>query len=1165
MASSSSSLPLPSTDDHQNQYTYEVFLSFRGEDTRYTFTDHLHTALIRRGITTFRDDKLNRGEDISQELLKAIEESRVSIIVFSETYASSRWCLDELVHILECRRSRGQEVRPVFYRVDPSDVRNQRGAFGKAFAELDQSKYEEDKICKWRTALKEAADLSGWPYKDDVYEAKFIDDIVGELSAGVVNPSCMLHVTAHPVGLDSCREDVNRLLDLEESVVRMVGIWGAGGIGKTTISKEVFNSIHHKFEGSCFLADVRSNSNGLAQLQETLLCDVLGDSTLRVRSVDQGVGLIMTRMQRKKVLIILDDVSHSSQLEKLVPSPNCFGRGSRILITTRDRGCLLDVDQVYEVKTLNDCQAMNLFSLNAFRTIGPPSDYLVLAERAIRYAQGLPLALIVLGSHLFRRSRDEWEDTIGSCRGDPRTDIRDVLKLSYDALGEDLKEVFLDIACFFKGKCVVDVKPILQTCYGLNSGIEQLQEKALLRIDRRRMGDMIWMHDLIEEMGEEIANPEGKPDERTRLWRYDDVKSALSDNARTKKMKGIHLEGYHEKDEIYLNSKSFSKMKDLRYFFIRSINIKWSGNIDHLSNELRYLEWPKCPLQSFPSNFHPYKLVKLHISDSCHITRLWNGCKNSPNLKYMDLSRCESLREFPDLSGIPNLIELHLTACISLVEIPHSIGSLEKLEILDLQYCIGLQEFPKIIGKLDSLRELNLSYTRFKWRKEKGNRSGLKQLWLECCQNLTNLEILKLRGCSELVRFLREASISPDDDSGSLLLPKLREFYIDGCNLSTADFIGDLNCLEKLNIIDLAENNFVTLPAFSKFVNLSKILLYNCERLREIPELPPNILEVDAKECRSLERFSMLPKSLNTVKMNLVDCHRFSECLGNDMKMMENVLLNNQDSRFSLVFPGSEVPNWFEEVIATEDSWFSTVSFEIPSKLKLENIAGVVVCFVCDFSDVSTFHTDLSINGVHIHQHIYEIGILFMSNHLWVGYTPLTGEIKGKLLGQWPYKCQVEFHCPHMTSCGVHLVCQPPNENSNKMVMADEPAGESGMHTERKRPHTGANDDYHHQLEQQDQPIVMSPHHHQLEQQDQPIVMSSSKRHFYSLLRRLAAVYRIGWEKYDRIEIWEDVGVVMASQIVAAAAGRTTVAARRQLVTLTEAAASRIHQLLEQR
>lgn len=92
-------------------------------------------------------------------------------------------------------------------------------------------------------------------------------------------------------------------------------------------------------------------------------------------------------------------------------------------------------------------------------------------------------------------------------------------------------------------------------------------------------------------------------------------------------MKGIHLEGYHEKDEIYLNSKSFSKMKDLRYFFIRSINIKWSGNIDHLSNELRYLEWPKCPLQSFPSNFHPYKLVKLHISDSCHITRLWNGCK----------------------------------------------------------------------------------------------------------------------------------------------------------------------------------------------------------------------------------------------------------------------------------------------------------------------------------------------------------------------------------------------------------------------------------------------------------------------------------------------------------------------------------------------------------
>ncbi|KAM5552744.1 hypothetical protein ABKV19_025115 [Rosa sericea] len=250
-SSSSSSLPC-SSPNHQNHYTYEVFLSFRGEDTRFNFTDHLHSRLCERGIETFIDDDLRRGEEISAALVKAIEESRVSIIVFSRNYASSRWCLDELVKILECRKFKGQKVRAVFYKVDPSDVRHQRGAFGDAFATLDQCKYK-DSMDKWKAALKEAADLSGWPFTDGEPEAKFINEIVGELSARVVNPSCELQVAAHPIGIESCRQDVNSLLDVEEN--NMVGIWGPGGIGKTTIAKDVFNSIRHKFECSCFLAD----------------------------------------------------------------------------------------------------------------------------------------------------------------------------------------------------------------------------------------------------------------------------------------------------------------------------------------------------------------------------------------------------------------------------------------------------------------------------------------------------------------------------------------------------------------------------------------------------------------------------------------------------------------------------------------------------------------------------------------------------------------------------------------------------------------------------------------------------------------------------------------------------------------------------------------------
>ncbi|KAL5540118.1 hypothetical protein UlMin_044267 [Ulmus minor] len=112
------------------RWKYDVFISFRGEDTRKTFTSYLHTALRRENIETYIDEEgLERGDEISPALMRAIEESMISVVVFSENYANSSWCLDELVHILRCKREYGRQVVPVFYKVDPSDVRNQRGSY----------------------------------------------------------------------------------------------------------------------------------------------------------------------------------------------------------------------------------------------------------------------------------------------------------------------------------------------------------------------------------------------------------------------------------------------------------------------------------------------------------------------------------------------------------------------------------------------------------------------------------------------------------------------------------------------------------------------------------------------------------------------------------------------------------------------------------------------------------------------------------------------------------------------------------------------------------------------------------------------------------------------------------------------------------------------------
>jgi hypothetical protein len=145
-------------------FTYDVFLSFRGLDTRYGFTGNLYQALSNKGIRTFIDDEeLQRGHEITPSLLEAIEESRMAIVVLSKNYASSSFCLHELVKILDCIKWKGTLVCPIFYDVDPSDVRKQTGSYGEALA-MHTERFS-DCLPKWKIALRQVANLSGWHFK----------------------------------------------------------------------------------------------------------------------------------------------------------------------------------------------------------------------------------------------------------------------------------------------------------------------------------------------------------------------------------------------------------------------------------------------------------------------------------------------------------------------------------------------------------------------------------------------------------------------------------------------------------------------------------------------------------------------------------------------------------------------------------------------------------------------------------------------------------------------------------------------------------------------------------------------------------------------------------------------------------------------------------------
>jgi hypothetical protein len=166
MASSSNSSLALVTSSKKNRY--DVFVTFRGEDTRNNFTDFLFDALETKNISVFRDNtNLQQGESIGPELLRAIEGSQVYVAVFSRNYASSTWCMKELEKICECVKVPGKHVLPIFYDVDPSEVRKQRGIYCKAFVKHEQ-RFQQDfeKVSRWREALKQVASISGWDLRD---------------------------------------------------------------------------------------------------------------------------------------------------------------------------------------------------------------------------------------------------------------------------------------------------------------------------------------------------------------------------------------------------------------------------------------------------------------------------------------------------------------------------------------------------------------------------------------------------------------------------------------------------------------------------------------------------------------------------------------------------------------------------------------------------------------------------------------------------------------------------------------------------------------------------------------------------------------------------------------------------------------------------------------
>ncbi|CAN1811644.1 Disease resistance protein L6 [Linum perenne] len=148
---------------------YEVFLSFRGPDVRQTFADSLYSCLVRSKIRTFRDEEeLRRGETIGPSLIQAITESKIYIPILTQNYASSKWCFQELAKMVDCWKNGGGAkgkqhiILPVFYLIDPRDVRHpDSGSYKEAF-EQHSLEHDPETILEWKDALQEVGKMKGW-------------------------------------------------------------------------------------------------------------------------------------------------------------------------------------------------------------------------------------------------------------------------------------------------------------------------------------------------------------------------------------------------------------------------------------------------------------------------------------------------------------------------------------------------------------------------------------------------------------------------------------------------------------------------------------------------------------------------------------------------------------------------------------------------------------------------------------------------------------------------------------------------------------------------------------------------------------------------------------------------------------------------------------------
>ncbi|KAK3437385.1 hypothetical protein EUGRSUZ_C02062 [Eucalyptus grandis] len=791
---------------------FDVYLSFRGSDR--VFVDHLCGSLEEAGIRVVWD----------QEVEVVRKPIPIAIPILSENYPCSSWCLRELAEIVEDHKTMGKIIMPVFLNITPSVVKNISHGYREAINKHRRKGVKPATLRKWEEALIHVGSISG------------------------------LATNRHFVGMEHREETVMKLLNVESSDVHVVGIHGIGGTGKTTIAKFVYKRIFHLFDGCSFLESFRENAKkpgGLVDLQCQLISDLLGATQRQIPSED-GINSIRSRFFHKKVLIVFDDIEPGFELTPILGSLDWLGSGSRIIITTRAEQALdkLEVILKYKVGGMQRDEALTLFHIHAFREKPALNEFVFLSKEIVSTIDQLPLTIEVVGSYLFSRGADVWIQTLYELEKVPKLQVEQKLMVIIKALPDKLRQIFLDIACFFIG----EDKSVACSLWSGRDSASGLELQMLIRFSIVKIeNNKLWMHDQLRDLGRDIVEGEHRePRNRSRLWLQDEALDVLTNEKGTDNVQGVLLK-FDSRSQCSFKPAHFASMSNIRFLRLDQANLE--GKFEQCLSSLRWLHWRGCPRNLCAGNLNLKKLVILDLSWS-KVNEKWNGWREiekAEKLKVLNLTGCVDLIRTPDLSYYKCLERLILERCIRLVEISSSIKSLERLVSLNLRSCTELNKLPEELGSLISLEEILIDETAV--QEIPVSIDHLQKLRIFSACNC--LSLIQLPDSISHVKSLRVFTLNGTKITELPLskeLEVLRHLSINHCRsiLKLPTSLGSLASLIKL---DLSSTGIVELPNTVNKLNLLEVLKIDFTFVRELPGAIwklKRLEELHASRCRSL-------------------------------------------------------------------------------------------------------------------------------------------------------------------------------------------------------------------------------------------------------------------------------------------------------------------------